>query len=225
MRFPLFFCSRAVTNECCARARLAVIAVALLALSACNQIAPQADAPKPQDAPETRGIPLSKAPDGMLATSPDSYLEQAQGVRQALDRPWAPADGRLGNLRHVQITARDCVLRVVSGNENRVFPGTQGVIVVEGSRVLDSNPNEQPAPRDVVLAPDGAQACLGVGACGVSITPVRAAALAAAGAQVCFTLQLASAHDLLVGGDGLNLLIERLQQPALRLSINPSADL
>ncbi len=174
--------------------------------------------------------------DGILPSSPDFYLEQANKVRQALDRPWLPAEGRLGNLRHVQITAKNCLVRVVSGNENRVFPGTIPVIVVEGSRVLDANPNEQPVPRDVILAPDRAQACPGMGSCGLSITPVADTALSATGGldtgphesgahdlgNVCFTLQLASGHDLLVGGEGLTLLIDRLHQPALRLSINPS---
>lgn len=248
MRFPLLVCLNAFkdlrfasrlrrhSRNCYANARLVAVAVALLGLSACNDDAPQVGPVKPHEVFGTSESHKSVTGPGMLlATSPQSYLEQAQRVRQALDRPWAPAEGRLGNLRHVQITARDCVVRVVTGTENRVFPGTSDVVVVEGSRVLDADPNEQPAPRDVVLAPDRVQACPGPGTCGVSITSVIAAALPApedaanaarsgAAGAVCFTLQLASGHDMLVGGDGLNLLIDRLHQPALRLTINPSAN-
>ena len=210
--------------------------LALFCLTACtddaSHAAPVQTAPvKQNEAAETRTgrmppVASQPTPDGILPSSPDFYLEQAQKVRQALDRPWLPAQGRLGNLRHVQITAKNCVVRVVSGNENRVFPGTQPVIVVEGSRVLDADQNEQPVPRDVVLAPDMAQACPGMGTCGLSITPVTDAALTTAESRnlgaVCFTLQLASGHDMLVGGEGLTLLIDRLHQPALRLSVNPS---
>ncbi len=163
----------------------------------------------------------SVAANAILPTSPDSYLNQANGVRRATDRPWMPEAGRLGNLRHLQITASDCVVRVVSGNENRVFPGTREVIVVEQSRVLDADPDEQPVPRDVVLAPDGAQACPGHGSCGVSVTPAALAPKVGSGGNVCFTVQLATAHDLLVGGDGLTLLVDRVRQPALRIAFNP----
>ena len=160
-----------------------------------------------------------------LPSSPESYLRQAARVRQATDRPWVPEAGQLGNLRHLQITAADCVVRVVSGSENRVFPGTRDVIVVERSRVLDANPNEQPAPRDVVLATNRAQACPGVGTCGVSITSVTHAPGTRLAGAVCFTVQLATAHDLLLGGDGLSVLADRVRQPALRIALNPSARL
>ena len=201
-----------------------LVVPALLSVSACNEEASQAGPVKPNVGVDTNTAnpgptPNRPTPNGTLPSTPDFYLAQAQRVRQALDRPWAPAEGRLGNLRHVQITARNCVVRVVSGSENRVFPGTQPLTVVEGSRVLDADPNEQPVPRDVVLAPDQAQACPGVGSCGLSITPISASS---SPSSVCFTLQLASGHDLLVGGDGLTLLIDRLHQPVLRLTINPS---
>jgi hypothetical protein len=49
-----------------------------------------------------------------LPTSPEAYLEQAKLVRQAVDRPWNPEAGQLGNLRHLQIRAPDCVVRIVS---------------------------------------------------------------------------------------------------------------
>lgn len=169
--------------------------------------------------------PAAGAPSATLPSLPDTYFAEAARVRRAHDRPWAPDAGQLGNLRHLQIRAADCVVRVVSGTENRVFPGTRGVIVVEKSRVLDADPNEQPAPRDVVLAPDMGQACTGGGSCGVSVTPAtRAPALRESG-SVCFTVQIATAHDLLVGGDGLSLLFDRVRQPALRMYINPSTRL
>ncbi len=160
-----------------------------------------------------------------LPSSPESYLSQSARVRQSTDRPWAPEAGQLGNLRHLQITAADCVVRVVSGSENRVFPGTREVIVVERSRVLDANPNEQPAPRDVVLATDHAQACPGLGSCGVSITPVRRSSDNVVTGAACFTVQLATGHDLLLGGDGLSLLVDQVRQPTLRITLNPSAGL
>ena len=167
----------------------------------------------------------SWAVDAMLPSSTGSYLSQAARVRQSIDRPWAPDAGRLGNLRHLQITARDCVVRVVSGSENRVFPGTRDVVVVERSRVLDTDPNEQPVPRDVVLAPDRAQACPGMGSCGLSVTSATAAPHAGAADKVCFTVQIATAHDLLIGGDRLSVLVDHVRQPALRIAINPSANL
>ncbi len=152
-------------------------------------------------------------------------MSQAARVRQSNDRPWVPDAGQLGNLRHLQITASDCVVRVVSGSENRVFPGTREVIVVERSRVLDADPNEQPAPRDVVLAPDRAQACPGMGSCGVSVTAAAAAPHAGAADKVCFTVQIATAHELLIGGNRLSVLVDQVRQPALRIAINPSANL
>ena len=170
-------------------------------------------------------LPPAWSASASLPSSPDSYLSQAARVRQSNDRPWVPVAGQLGNLRHLQITARDCVVRVVSGSENRVFPGTRNVIVVERSRVLDADPGEQPAPRDVVLATDRAQACPGLGSCGVSITSVTSAPPAGTNGAVCFTVQIATAPDLLLGGDGLSVLVDRVRQPALRISINPSSAL
>ena len=170
-------------------------------------------------------LPPAMGASASLPSSPESYLSQAARVRQSINRPWAPESGQLGNLRHVQITAADCVVRVISGSENRVFPGTREVIVVERSRVLDAAPNEQPAPRDVVLAPDRRQACPGPGSCGVSVTAVTDAPHASAADTVCFTVQLATAHDLLLGGDGMSVLVDRVRQPALRIAINPSGRL
>lgn len=163
------------------------------------------------------------AADTLLPTSPESYLSQADRVRRSHDRVWSPGAGQLGNLRHLQIAAPGCVVRIVSGNENRVFPGTRDVIVVEQSRVLDANPEERPIPRDVVLSPDRRLACPGPGSCGLSVTPATRAPRVAGTA--CFTVQIATAHDLLLGGDGLTVVVDRVRQPALRITINPSADL
>ena len=157
-----------------------------------------------------------------LPTSPESYLSQAVRVRHSADRPWLPEAGQLGNLRDLQITAPDCTVRIVSGSENRVFPGKRAVFAIEQSRVLDADPNERPAPRDVLLAVDPAKACPSVGSCGVSTTPVTRAPIVANAGSVCFTVQLSTAHDLLIGGDGLTLLVDHVRQPALRLRVNPS---
>lgn len=158
---------------------------------------------------------------GLLPASPDSYLSQAARVRQSADRPWLPEDGRLGNLRHLRISAKDCAVRILSGTENRVFPGRSDVVLVEQSRVLDTAPDEQPTPRDVVLAPDHAQACPAVGSCGLSITSLPRGSGSGSDDAACFTVQIATAHDLLLGGDGLTVLVDRVHQPALRISINP----
>lgn len=95
--------------------------------------------------------------------------------------------------------------------------------MIERSRVLDADPHEQPAPRDVVLATDAAQACAGPGSCGVSVTPVTQALAVGRDTSVCFTLQIATAHDLLLGGNGLSVLVDRVRQPALRIAFNPGA--
>jgi hypothetical protein len=157
-----------------------------------------------------------------LPSSPDAYLRQADGVRRALDRPWQPVAGRLGNLRHVHLIAPDCVVRVVSGNENRVYAGSREVVVHEQSRVLDADPHERPTPRDVVLSTGDAPSCSATATCGVSTANATRAPRLDGAAAVCFTLQLATAHDLLLRGDGLTLLVDRVRQPALRLSVNPS---
>lgn len=126
---------------------------------------------------------FASAQGATLPSLPDTYIDQAARVRRSHDRPWLPDAGQLGNLRHLQIRAADCVVRVVSGTENRVFPGTRGVAVVEESRVLDRDPDERPTPRDVVLVPDSEPACQGPGSCGVSVTRVtRASAVSESGA-------------------------------------------
>jgi hypothetical protein len=161
-------------------------------------------------------LPVIVAAAEPLPSNPDAYLDQANRVRQSVDRPWAPASGQLGNLRRLHIAAKDCVVRLVSGGENRVFPGASDVIVVEESRIFDTDPDEQPPPRDVTLAAAGSDPCPGEGQCGVSVTQADAAPRLGGGA-VCFTVQLATAHDLYVRGDGVDLLVDGLRQPALRL--------
>lgn len=153
-----------------------------------------------------------------LPSTPDAYLDQAQRVRRSVDRPWAPVSGQLGNLRRLAIAAQDCVVRLVPGGENRVFPGARAVTVVEESRIFDTDPDEQPAPRDVTLAAEGSDPCPGVGQCGVSIARADAAPVLGGGAT-CFTVQLASAHEVSVRGEGVDLLVDGLRQPALRIGI------
>lgn len=153
-----------------------------------------------------------------LPSNPDAYLDQAARVRQSVDRPWAPASGQLGNLRRLHLAARDCVVRLVSGGENRVFPGAGGVTVVEESRIFDTDPNEQPPPRDVTLAADGSDPCPGEGQCGVSVTRADSAPRIG-GAPVCFTVQIATPHDVSLRGDGVDLLVDGVRQPALRIGV------
>ncbi|MBB5209646.1 hypothetical protein [Chiayiivirga flava] len=159
----------------------------------------------------------------LLPNSPQLYQTQTDRIRQSVDRPWAPDAGQLGNLRFLHIRANDCAVRIVSGNENRVFPGTQRVYVVEGSRVLDNDPDETPIPRNVTLAPDPAQACAGVGSCGVSTAWADRAPRSVDPDAACFTVQLASAHYLLLSGDNLAVLVDRVRQPWLRIAVNPFA--
>lgn len=158
---------------------------------------------------------------GLLPDSPELYQDQTQRVRRLVDRPWDPEAGQLGNLRMLHIRADDCAVRIVSGSENRVFPGTRKVYVVENSRVLDDDPDETPAPRDVILAPEVGQACAGMGSCGVSTAWATRAPGTGSGDAACFTVQLASAHYLLLDGDNLVLLADRVRQPWLRIAVNP----
>jgi hypothetical protein len=163
-------------------------------------------------------LPASILAGEALPSNPDAYLDQADRVRRSVDRPWDPATGRLGNLRRLNLAANDCVVRLVSGNENRVLPGTHEVTVVEESRILDTDPDEQPPPRDVTLAAHGSDPCPGEGQCGVSVVEARAAPRLGGG-SVCFTVQLATAHDVSLRGDGVDLLVEELRQPVLRVGV------
>lgn len=171
---------------------------------------------------------LASAPalssDSRMLSTRDGYLDQAARVRNAVDRPWDPVAGRLGNLRHLHIAAAGCAVRLVSGTENRVFPGSIDVVVADGRRVFDKDPDAKPTPRDVTLGATASQACPGgCGGAATIDTATRAPRLAETG-DVCFTVQLASAHDLLLSGQDLVVLVDRVRQPSLRLIVNPSYD-
>lgn len=161
--------------------------------------------------------------DNRFLSTPDGYLDQAGRVRQGFDRPWDPEAGRLGNLRHLHIAAPGCAVRLVSGSENRVFLGSGAVFVADRERVFDDDPDAKPTPRDVVLAQTGTQAC--PGGCGrAKVTAATLAPRLSETGNVCFTVQLASAHDLLLSGQDLVVLVDRVRQPWLRISVNPSYD-
>lgn len=146
-----------------------------------------------------------------LDVTPDTLIERANLLRDAHERPWDPATGRLGNLRLVHIIANDCTVRVVSGAENRLFLGRGSFSVTEDTPAADRQRRALPPVRDVTItAGPAASAIPRVG------TDKSA---------VCFTLQLATAHELLIRGDRLALLFDRVDLPALRIFLNPSADM
>ncbi len=144
-----------------------------------------------------------------LDVTPATLIERANLLRDARERPWDPATGRLGNLRHVHIIANGCTVRVVSGAENRLFLGRGAAFsVTEDTPMADRNGKNRPPPRDVTIAPGPA----------VSAIP----RLAADTGGPCFTLQLATAHEMLLRGDRLTVLFDRVELPALRMYVNPS---
>lgn len=144
----------------------------------------------------------------LLDVTPDTLIERANLLRDARERPWDPTTGRLGNLRHVHIIANDCTVRVVSGAENRLFLGRGMFQVVDTTYGADRHAGSRPRPYDVTIsAAQGASAIPRVGADNTA---------------VCFTLQLATAHDLLLRGDNLKVLFDRVDLPVLRISLNPS---
>lgn len=140
-----------------------------------------------------------------LDTTPDTLIARANRLRDAKELSWNPDAGYLGNLRHVQIVAPDCLVRVISGPENRVISGHSAVSVNERSTVLNPGRPGKPTPRDVVLTARGPA---GGNASGV-----------------CFTLQVATAHEFLFGGDRLTLLFDRTALPVMRMYLNPSTGL
>jgi len=140
-----------------------------------------------------------------LDTTPDTLIARANRLRDAKERPWDPDAGALGNLRHVQIVAPDCLVRVISGPENRVISGNAPVGVSAQSTVLSPGKPGKPAPRDVVLRARGPAGGRGAG--------------------FCFTLQVATAHEFLLGGDRLAVLFDRTELPVMRMYLNPSAGL
>lgn len=149
-----------------------------------------------------------------LDVTPDTLIERANLRRDARDLPWDLGTGRLGNLRQVQIVADDCVVRVVSGSENRLFAGRGALSVTENTHGVHRAEGARSVPRDVVIA-SGTSTRAGTAI--PHVGPDNGA--------VCFTLQLATAHEMIVGGQRLALLFDRVTLPALRLYLNPSADL
>lgn len=145
-----------------------------------------------------------------LDVTPDTLIARANLLRDARDRPWDPATGRLGNLRHVRIVADDCTVRVVSGGENRLILGRGSFGVTEDTHGTSRQEGPRPLVRDVAITTGPSASIPRVG-------PDNGA--------VCFTLQLATAHELTVGGNRLTLLFDRVELPALRMFLNPSADL
>lgn len=143
-----------------------------------------------------------------LDVTPDTLIERANLLRDARERLWDPNTGRLGNLRHVHIIANDCTVRVVSGAENRLFLGRGAFQVADATYGADRQGGSRPRPYDVTIsATQGASAIPRVGADNTA---------------VCFTLQLATAHELLLRGDNLKVLFDRVDLPVLRMSLNPS---
>lgn len=143
-----------------------------------------------------------------LDVTPDTLIERANLLRDASERPWDPATGRLGNLRQVHIIANDCTVRVVSGAENRLFLGHGTFQAVDTTYGADREGGRRPRLYDVTIsATQFASAVPRVGADNTA---------------VCFTLQLATAHELLLRGDHLKVLFDRVDLPVLRMSLNPS---
>ena len=152
--------------------------------------------------------PLALAHAASLDVTPDTLIERANLLRDARERPWDPTTGRLGNLRHVHIIANDCTVRVVSGAENRLFLGRGTFQIADTTYSADRQGGSRPRPYDVTIsAAQGASAVPRVGADNTA---------------VCFTLQLATAHELLLRGDNLKVLFDRVDLPVLRMSLNPS---
>jgi len=150
--------------------------------------------------------PLALAHAASLDVTPDTLIERANLLRDARERPWDPATGRLGNLRHVHIIANDCTVRVVSGAENRLFLGRGTFQVVDTTYSADRHGSSRPRPYDVTIsATQGASTIPRVGA---------------DNSAVCFTLQLATAHELLLRGDNLKVLFDRVDLPVLRMSLS-----
>lgn len=143
-----------------------------------------------------------------LDVTPDTLIERANLLRDARERPWDPTTGRLGNLRHVHIIANDCTVRVVSGAENRLFLGRGTFQVADTTYGADRQGGSRPRPYDVTIS----------AAQGASTIP----RVGTDNAAVCFTLQLATAHELLLRGDNLKVVFDRVDLPVLRMSLNPS---
>ena len=138
-----------------------------------------------------------------LPDTPDTLIERSHLIRESRDRVWDPASGHLGNLRVVRIVADGCTVRVVSGAENRLIGPRDAVRVTEDSRSPDGL---RASPRDVTLT-------------------VRAERGALPRGTVCLTLQVATADDFILSGNDAALLFDRVELPAMRIYLNPSAPL
>lgn len=153
---------------------------------------------------------VAPAPAVALDVTPDTLLEQANRQRNARELPWDPTTGRLGNLRHVNIVAPDCTVRVIPGAENRVYAGRGSVRVADSPRVPDRQPGAGPVARNLTITATSAG------------TDSAIPRIGDANGPVCFTLQVATAHEFIVGGDRLAVLFDRVELPVLTLYLNPS---
>lgn len=138
-----------------------------------------------------------------LPDTPDTLIERSRLLRESRERAWDPASGRLGNLRLVHIVADGCTVRVVSGADNRLIGPRDGVRVTEDSRSADGL---RASPRDVTLNARAERGALPRG-------------------TVCFTLQVATADDFILSGNDAAVLFDRVELPAMRIYLNPSAPL
>lgn len=145
-----------------------------------------------------------------LDVTSDTLIKQTDMFRDAHDLPWAPATGRLGNLRQVRIVADNCTVRMVSGPENRFYLGRGAFRVVEETYGVAPKDETRSQARDVVISPGPEGSAT--------------ARVGSASGDVCFTLQWATAHEMIVGGRRLALQFGRVELPAWRLSLNPSDD-
>lgn len=147
------------------------------------------------------GLVVTAAP---LPDMPDTLIEKSRLVRESRDRVWDPASGQLGNLRQVRIVAEGCTVRVISGPDNRLIGARDMVDVGEDNYI----PGDKTVPRDVVLRMRG----------GAQQQPQTLG-------EPCFTLQVATADYFLLSGDRATYLFDRVEQPAMRIFLNPSSQL
>lgn len=138
-----------------------------------------------------------------LPDRPETLIEKSRLLRESRDLVWDPASGRLGNLRYVRIVADGCTVRVVSGADNRLIGPHDGVKITEDLRKAEGL---KAPPRDVTLS-------------------VRAERGAAPRGTVCLTLQVATADDFILSGNSAAVLFDRVELPAIRIHLNPSAPL
>lgn len=146
-----------------------------------------------------------------LPDTPATLIEQSRLRREAVDRVWDPASGRLGNLAQVSIVANGCTVRVMSGSENRLVGPREGVQVTEDPVNLGHQRNQERLhgvrrypERTVTLTVDAASRPLPRG-------------------TVCLTLQVASADNFLLRGNDLTVLFDRVEAPAMTIHLNPGA--